>query len=130
MFSTGYFLTIFALLCLLALSFFLLQTNEGRVTINSDEFASKLRGFVVPDIVAGGVTYTVNDGIVEQGGNTISTSQVSLILRTAYFSIANRLDPILALEGTNPKSLAHIFLWYTQKSTRLWIKYSIEPLNR
>lgn len=74
--------------------------------LNSTKLSTQLKGFIVPDIAANGAIYTLDDGIVTQNGAPVSVRVALPILRTAYFSVMNRLDPILALEGTDPERLA------------------------
>ncbi len=65
-----------------------------------------LRRFVVPNVAADGRTYVIDGGTVTQAGIPVSGAAALPVLRTAYFSVAHRLDPILALPGTDPKKLA------------------------
>ena len=70
------------------------------------ELSKELHGFIVPDVVMGGETYAVSDGAVTRSGAPVGDAAALPVLRVAYFSVANRLDPLFALEGTDPEKLA------------------------
>jgi hypothetical protein len=95
------------LLVILAGTLFLLSRAQVAGNIrDATDLSASLKENIVPDIVADGETYTIDAGSVIHEGVVVPSVEALPILRTAYFSIAHRLDPILALEGTDPAKLA------------------------
>ncbi len=79
---------------------------EGVFASNSSAFSRQFSQFIVPDITIGSTTYSVSHGVVATGGKVVTNpNTVSKVFRIAYFTIANRLDPIMALGGTDPAKL-------------------------
>jgi hypothetical protein len=64
-----------------------------------------LKGFIVPNIEVDGNIYAVDEGIVTLDGTVVPLQEALPVLRTAYFSVANRINPILAFEGTDPEKI-------------------------
>lgn len=103
-----YFRYFFGILLLIALGgagLFAYRQEAAANIRNAADLSTKLKDFIVPNIVVDGKTYSVDEGVVTRQGTVVPPSLALPILRTAYFSIANRLDPILALEGTDPEKL-------------------------
>ncbi len=103
-------------------------------------FNQQFSSFIVPDIAIGSTTYSVSHGVVTTGGKAVTNPNiVSLVLRIAYFTIANRLDPIMALGGTDPQKLAsavaalkqstHSFSAAYPKNIRALLAGSFYPIN-
>lgn len=65
-------------------------------------FQKQLETFVVPSIILEGNVYEIRDTLVFQNGEQMSLLKSVPVLRTAYYIVLNRLDPIFALEGTDP----------------------------
>ena len=95
----------------IALFFFFLflfwKSDAGMMAVGQEAslLRSELSSFIVPDISFGNIYYTVNGGHVFYKDKAISGVIEKLILKTAYASVHNRLDPIFAIEGTDPDAL-------------------------
>ena len=95
----------------IALFFFFLflfwKSDAGMIAVGQEAslLRSELSSFIVPDISFGNIYYTVNGGHVFYKDKAISGVIEKLILKTAYASVHNRLDPIFAIEGTDPDAL-------------------------
>ncbi|HUY62474.1 MAG TPA: hypothetical protein VMV50_01625 [Candidatus Paceibacterota bacterium] len=72
----------------------------------ADALGHALQDYIVPTIGNGEATYTVDSGGVRRDGTVVTGAAALPVLRLAYFSVANRLDPILALDETSTTSLA------------------------
>ena len=90
----------------LAVNSYLNGTIEhSKETGDTDEISVLLKDFIVPPVQINGESYLVVDGIVTKDGSTVSAETTSAVLRTAYYSVVNRVDPIFDLEGTDPEKL-------------------------
>lgn len=95
------------LLVVLAVVGFLVYRQQVVANIrDSVDLSTRLKGFIVPNIVVGRKSYVVDEGVATWQGDIVPPASALSILRTAYFSVTNRLDPILAFEGTDPEKLA------------------------
>ena len=83
------------------------KSDAGMMAVGQEAslLRSELSSFIVPDISFGNIYYTVNGGHVFYKDKAISGVIEKLILKTAYASVHNRLDPIFAIEGTDPDAL-------------------------
>jgi len=113
----------------------------GREQIRTENtyFQGELSSFLVPTIMVGGREYSVENGEVSREGVVPSFLLRNKVLRIAWYSVVNRLDPIFALEGTDPErleksveflaaSLDDFAPLYTPEDEAL-IRESLYPLN-
>lgn len=96
--------------------------------------------FFVPTITYDGETYTVEHRVIQSAANEIvATSTAREVLLLAQYTTAHRLDPVLALEGTNPvaleeavyaldQSVAEIAQIYGEKEREL-IREALYPVD-
>jgi len=80
-----------------------LFVNYQYLRAENTYFQSKLSSFLVPAIIVDGEKHVVERGQVISGNEAASLLAGNKVLRVAWYSVANRLDPIFALEGTNPQ---------------------------
>lgn len=106
-------------------------------TANSS--ASQLRDFIVPLISIDGNIYTVENGKVLNDGKSVSDSTTKMVLLLAHAAVLNRIDPLFALDGTDPDKLgkslqemkdvvARILPFYNSQDA-LKIKNNLFPLD-
>lgn len=101
--------------------------------------ASQLRDFIVPLISIDGNIYVVENGKVLSGGKSVSDSTTKSVLLLAHAAVLNRIDPLFALDGTDPDKLgkslqemkdvvARILPFYNSQDA-LKIKNNLFPLD-
>jgi len=113
----------------------------GREQIRTENtyFQNELSSFLVPTIIVDGKEYSVENGEVSREGVVPSFLLRNKVLRIAWYSVINRVDPIFALEGTDPGrleksveflavSLDDFASLYTSEEEQL-IRESLFPLN-
>lgn len=80
--------------------FYHLQAPEDTAALESE-----LNGYLVPPVTIGNVSYTVQNGVVQQGGKDVDAATQAEVLRIAYASVMSRIDPVFGMEGTDPDRL-------------------------
>lgn len=66
---------------------------------------SELKDFIVSPVSIGRNVYYVKNGVVIFNGKSPSAYTSNRVLKSAYASVLNRLDPILGIDGTDPDEL-------------------------
>ncbi len=79
---------------------------EKHITAQYKYFISQVSHFVIPPVSVNDMMYEIKDGKVLKNGIPVGHSEAILPLRITYYIILNRLNPIFAIEGTDP-SLFH-----------------------
>ncbi|MEX0652022.1 MAG: hypothetical protein WD509_00925 [Candidatus Paceibacterota bacterium] len=91
-----------------ALIVFGIQLRNASLLNEINFFEQELVNFAVPDIEVDGILYTVERGVVSrEDTHEISLRDKNRALKTAYFSVLNRINPLLSLEGTNASAFRH-----------------------
>ena len=104
--SMRYLLTFLTLCFIVFAAVYVSQGQNSDATEKSYELVKKLSGYIVPTVQVGGASYTIEGGIVRRNGVQVPPEKASPALRVAYLSVLTRLQPIFALEGTDPKKLS------------------------
>lgn len=94
-------------LATLLFSLGILLAINARAAEEREALARMYRDSLYPigKISLAGVPYAIRGGDVERGGKTVSPAEASVVLRASLVASAFRLDPIFAIEGTDPDSL-------------------------
>lgn len=99
---------IYTALILLLVPVLILGIYQKVTTSAAEEYRllqKEISPFIIPPISYRGRLYTISHGLVSSPDTFVSTSTARAILRTARYSIAQRFDPIFALDRVNTGSL-------------------------
>ncbi|MCH7883545.1 hypothetical protein IIA95_03990 [Patescibacteria group bacterium] len=76
-----------------------------KISSENKRLQEELSAFMAPQVTIDNKAYDVKSGRAFRNGEPISLFKSVRVLRIARYSVLNRLDPLFALEGTDPEAL-------------------------